>query len=121
MVCPFPNPINREVVMFSKKGDSRFRSVLQGVRFRTVATGRKMHLTEFRLAKGNVIPKHAHPHEQTGYLVSGRITFDIAGEIFEAEPGDGWNIASDVEHGVDILEDSVVIEVFTPLREDYLP
>jgi quercetin dioxygenase-like cupin family protein len=70
---------------------------------------------------GATIPKHSHPHEQTGYLVSGRMKFVIGDEVFSAESGDGWNIAGHVEHGVDVLEDSVVIEVFSPAREDYLP
>ncbi len=47
--------------------------------------------------------------------------FRIGAEVFGAEPGDGWNIAGHVEHGVDVLEDSVVVEVFSPAREDYLP
>jgi quercetin dioxygenase-like cupin family protein len=38
-----------------------------------------------------------------------------------ARPGDGWNIPGGVSHSVDVLEDCVVIEVFSPVREDYLP
>jgi len=107
--------------MFSKRGDSVCRTVKPGVDFRTLAFGERTHLTEFRLAKGSVIPQHQHPHEQTGYLVSGRMTFVIAGESFETRPGDGWNIPGGVSHSVDVLEDCVVVEVFSPVREDYLP
>jgi quercetin dioxygenase-like cupin family protein len=46
--------------------------------------------------------------------------FRIGAETFEAQPGDGWNIGGGVPHAVDVLEDSVVIEVFSPPREDYL-
>ena len=46
--------------------------------------------------------------------------FTIAGDVFMAEAGDGWNIPGDVEHGVEVLKDAVVIEVFSPVREDYL-
>ena len=106
--------------MFSAKNDSPLRALREGVRFKTVAAGDKTHLTEFHLAKGNVIPEHSHPHEQTGYLVSGRLKFRIGAETFEARSGDGWNISGGVAHAVDVLEDSVVIEVFSPPREDYL-
>jgi quercetin dioxygenase-like cupin family protein len=107
--------------MFYKKSEADYRTALPGVRYKTLAVGEKTHLTEFRLSKGSTIPRHAHPHEQTGYLVSGRMSFIIGGETLDAEPGDGWSIGGNVVHMVDILEDSVVIEVFSPAREDYLP
>jgi len=106
--------------MFYKKENSPYRQPLEGVRFKSLAHGEKTHLTEFRLDTGSIIPAHAHPHEQTGYLVSGKMKFTIAGTVFMAEAGDGWNIPGDVEHGVEVLENAVVIEVFSPAREDYL-
>jgi quercetin dioxygenase-like cupin family protein len=106
--------------VFSKKSGTGYRTARPGVNFRTLAVGERTHLTEFRLAKGSIIPTHKHPHEQTGYLVSGRMTFLIAGETFDTEPGDGWNIPGGVNHRVEVLEDSVAIEVFSPAREDYL-
>ncbi len=106
--------------MFTKNNDPALRSVREGVRFKTMALGLKTHLTEFHLAKGSVIPAHTHPHEQTGYVISGRLVFNIGGESFDALPGDAWNIAGGVEHAVEVPEDSVVIEVFSPPREDYL-
>lgn len=106
--------------MFSKKSGTGYRTARPGVNFRTLAFGERTHLTEFRLAHGTIIPGHDHPHEQTGYLVSGRMTFMIAGETFDTEPGDGWSIRGGVSHSVEVLEDCVVIEVFAPPREDYL-
>ncbi|MGB5531136.1 MAG: cupin domain-containing protein [Ignavibacteriaceae bacterium] len=70
---------------------------------------------EFRLAKGSVIPIHIHLHEQTGYMISGEMTFTINREIYNAVPGVGRCIPSKVEHGVEVLEDSIVIEVFSPV------
>ena len=106
--------------MFSKKSGTGYGTARPGVNFRTLAFGERTHLTEFRLAKGTIIPGHNHPHEQTGYLVSGRMTFMIAGETFDTEPGDGWNIPGGVSHSVEVLEESVAVEVFAPPREDYL-
>jgi quercetin dioxygenase-like cupin family protein len=106
--------------MFYKKENNPYRQPLEGVRFKSLVHGEKTHLTEFRLDKGSTIPAHAHPHEQTGYLITGKMKFKIAGEVFMAEAGDGWNILGDVEHGVEVLENAVVIEVFSPAREDYL-
>jgi len=106
--------------MFTKRSDSGYRMARPGVDFRTLASGARTHLVEFHLAKGTRIPAHEHPHEQTGYLVSGRMTFVIAGESFDTGPGDGWSIPGGVSHSVDVIEDCVVIEVFSPVREDYL-
>jgi quercetin dioxygenase-like cupin family protein len=78
-------------------------------------------MTEFKLHKGSILPVHSHPHEQTGYLVKGHIILTIGNEKYEAKPGDSWSIPGGVEHCADIMEDSLAIEVFSPVREDYLP
>jgi quercetin dioxygenase-like cupin family protein len=67
-----------------------------------------------------VIPAHTHPHEQIGYLISGHVIFHIDGEKYDTRPGDSWCIPGGVEHMVDILEDSLVIEVFSPVRDEYI-
>ena len=107
--------------MFYKSNDSGFKEMLEGVHLKTLAYGDRTLLAEFRLAKDRQLPRHSHIYEQTGYLVRGRIRLHIGAESFEAEPGDSWTIPGKVEHGADSLEDSVVIEVFSPVREDYLP
>lgn len=107
--------------MFYKSSDRDFKEMLAGIRIKTLVYGDKTLLTEFRLAGGNELPRHAHLYEQTGYLVKGRVRIHIGDESFDAEPGDGWTIPGHVEHGAESLEDSVVVEVFSPVREDYLP
>ncbi|RJP77729.1 MAG: cupin domain-containing protein [Desulfobacteraceae bacterium] len=107
--------------MFSKKSPQDYRKVLDGIELKTLVYGEKTTTTEFRLTKGCKLPDHTHPHEQTGYLVSGHMQLRIAEDTFAVTPGDSWCIPGDVSHGADILEDSVAIEVFSPVREEYLP
>jgi len=107
--------------LFYKKVKTEYRVALEGVSFKTLVHGSKTLLSEFKLKEGSIVPIHSHPNEQTGYMVSGRMKFHIEDQEFIAEPGDSWNIPLNVEHGVDVLEDSTVIEVFSPVREDYLP
>ncbi len=107
--------------MFQKQSDRGYIPSLEGIEQKTLVFGEKSLMTEFRLTKGSRLPLHSHPHEQTGYLVSGRIRLFIGTYTFDVEPGDSWNILSDVEHRAEILEDAVAIEVFSPVREDYLP
>jgi quercetin dioxygenase-like cupin family protein len=107
--------------MIYKSNTDGYRQVLEGIQLKTLVFGEKSLLAEFRLGKGSRLPLHAHSQEQTGYLIAGRIRFSIGGEAMEMEPGDSWCIAGGVEHGAEILADSIAIEVFSPVREDYLP
>ena len=107
--------------MFRKKDAGSYRQLLDGVLLKTLVHGQNTLMGEFRFDRGAKIPSHAHPHEQTGILISGRLRFQIDGEIIEAEAGDSWNIAGGIPHAAEALEGSVVVEVFTPVREDYLP
>lgn len=107
--------------MFTPTTNTGYTQVLPGIRLKTLTYGKMTLFSEFLLAKGKILPKHSHPHEQTGYLVSGNLLLSIGAETFDVKPGDCWCIEGGVEHGATILEDSVAIEVFSPIREDYLP
>lgn len=107
--------------MFATRQTEGYRELLPGVRLRTLVHGELTLMAEFHIDAGAVIPVHRHPHEQTGYLVSGRLRFEVEGVERVAGPGDSWNLAGGTAHGATALEDTVVIEVFSPLREDYLP
>lgn len=106
--------------MFEKKSDSGYLEPVKGVQLKTLVHGEKTHLCKFKLQKGSVLTAHSHPHEQTGYLVSGSLKFRIGDEAFDAAEGDSWNIPGGMEHAVEVLEDSAIVEVFSPLREEYL-
>ena len=107
--------------MFTPYDSTDYQTPLTGIRQKTLVYGDKTLMTQFVLDRGAVLPRHSHPHEQTGYLVSGRIRLFIDGTTHDCAPGDSWCIPGDVLHGADILEDAVAIEVFSPVREDYLP
>jgi quercetin dioxygenase-like cupin family protein len=107
--------------MFKKQDRSGYVQALDKITRKTLVHGAKSLMTEFRLDKGAVLPKHSHPHEQTGYLVSGRMDLTIGKDTHPVSMGDSWCIPSDVEHSAIAREDSVAIEVFCPVREDYLP
>jgi len=106
--------------MFQKSSDDGFREVAAGISLKTLVYGEKSSVTEFRLKKGAVIKLHTHPHEQNGYLVKGHMRLEIEGLSSEVFPGDSWSVPGGVIHGGDVYEDAVAIEVFTPVREDYL-
>ncbi|MRR16886.1 MAG: cupin domain-containing protein [Deltaproteobacteria bacterium] len=107
--------------MFCRKNAEGYYSRIKGIDQKTLVFGERTLLAEFRLKEGSVIPPHSHPNEQTGYLVSGHMVFTAGDEQFDARPGDSWCIAAGVEHSADVITDSVAVEAFSPVREDYLP
>jgi len=107
--------------MFRVSDDGGWSLALPGIERRTLVHGGATLLTEFRMHRGAALPRHAHPHEQTGYLVRGRLRLTVGADAFEASAGASWTIPGGVEHGAEVLEDALAIEVFSPVREDYLP
>ncbi len=107
--------------MVTRAGADGYVDALPGVRRRTLVHGPGTLQAEFTLAEGAVIPVHRHPQEQTGYLISGRVILTIAGVDHDLRPGDAWMIPGGVEHGARAIGASVIVEVFAPVREDYLP
>jgi len=93
--------------------------MLPGVVRRTLSEGERMMLVEVTLAQGVVVPLHTHPHEQIGYLASGRLLWELGDERLELSAGDSWLVPSNVPHQVTALEPSVAIDVFSPPREEY--
>lgn len=106
--------------MFCKNNSKTDKEILPGIGIKAVVYGENTLLTEVSLKGGNILPAHNHIHEQTGYLISGKVILTIGEETFEVEPGDSWNIPSNVTHSLEILENSVAVEVFSPRREEYI-
>jgi quercetin dioxygenase-like cupin family protein len=106
---------------YRKADKTGYIQAAAGIRRKTLIYGGNTLMTEFLLDKGAVLPMHSHPEEQTGYLVSGHMRLTIGGDTYDIQPGDSWLAPGNVTHGAEILEDSVAVEVFAPVREDYLP
>jgi quercetin dioxygenase-like cupin family protein len=107
--------------MFARKQDAGYIPVADGIGRKTLVYGKNTLMTEFILKKDAVLPAHRHPQEQTGYLVSGHMFLTIGNDLHEVQPGDSWVIPGNVEHRATIVTDSVAVEVFSPVRDDYLP
>ena len=77
-------------------------------------------LAEHHMKKGWVGTRHSHLHEQLVYVVSGHIRATVGTKTIEAHAGDSFVVAGGIEHDAMALADSVVLDVFTPIREEYL-
>jgi quercetin dioxygenase-like cupin family protein len=90
-----------------------------GLKRQVMSFSPAMMLVRHTMVKGWVGTKHSHPHEQLVYIIKGAIRFEYSGESFEARTGDSFLVPGGVEHQASALEDSEVLDVFTPMREDY--
>ena len=105
--------------MFRKGDQGKGTETLPGIHRKTLCHGEKTLMAGFRIEQGALLPRHSHPHEQTGYLVSGRLQLHIGNETWIAEAGDSWCIPGGTEHEARALSETIAIEVFAPSREDY--
>jgi quercetin dioxygenase-like cupin family protein len=80
------------------------------------------HLTVARLhlAAGAVVPEHSHPNEQITCLLEGKLKFVSAGREIVISAGDMLEIPPHEPHRVEALEDSVAMDLFSPVREDWI-
>jgi len=92
-----------------------------GLRRQVMSFTPGMMLVRHKMVKGWVGAKHQHPHEQMVYVVSGRIVLESPAGKVEAATGDSFIVPGNTDHQAWALEDSEVLDVFTPYREDYAP
>ncbi len=106
-------------VSFVKWADEAQVDIVPGVRRRHLS-GDNVMLVEVTLDDGAVVPEHRHPHEQLSNVIAGRIEFVVGGQKQVLGPGEAVLIPSDVLHIATALEPSVTLDIFSPIREDFL-
>jgi len=88
---------------------------------RQMIVGQNLMICRFRFKPNLETPQHRHPHEQMSIVVSGRVRFFIEGEERICTPGDVLQFPANCLHGATMMDEEVVlIDVFTPLREEFL-
>lgn len=93
--------------------------LMPGISRRVVHSGR-MTTARIYMDKGAVVPRHSHDNEQLSHILDGKLRFEFDGETIEAVAGDVVEIPSDAPHRVVAIEDSVAMDVFAPVRQDWL-
>jgi len=87
---------------------------------RIMAYDEQLMLAEVHLQKGGVGALHAHPHHQVDYVVKGSVLFELEGKRYAMEAGDSVVIPPNARHGATALEDSILLDIFSPMRGDFL-
>jgi quercetin dioxygenase-like cupin family protein len=87
---------------------------------RRIVTGEKEMIVFWRMKAGAHAAAHRHPHEQIFFMLSGKMEFRLGDEKRTCGPGEAGVIPGGVEHEAWFMEDTEVIDVFSPPREDFL-
>ena len=87
---------------------------------RKIVTGEREMIAQVYLKRGCLVPMHAHDAEQMTYILQGALRFLVGGEEITVREGEVLHIPSMVEHQAEALEDTFELDVFSPIRQDWL-
>jgi quercetin dioxygenase-like cupin family protein len=87
---------------------------------RRFITGNSVTVGRFELKQGGRVPSHSHANEQVSIVLSGALLFRIDGQGTVVRAGEVMQIPGHVAHEVDVLEDTLVVDVFSPVRQDWI-
>ena len=96
------------------------KEVMSDVISRRIITGDKAMVAQVFLAKGAVVPEHHHESEQITYIMEGALKFELEGREVVVAKGQVLRIPSNVPHRADALEDTLDLDIFSPIRVDWL-
>ena len=88
---------------------------------RKIVTGQREMLAQIYLKRGALVPMHSHESEQMTYILQGALRFLVAGEEIIVREGEVLHIPSGTPHQAEALEDTFELDVFSPVRADWLP
>ena len=87
---------------------------------RILAWNDRLMSVEVGFETGSIGVDHTHPHTQLSYVLAGRFRYTVDGKSVEMKPGDSIVVPSGAVHGTVCLEAGMLLDVFTPAREDFL-
>jgi len=102
------------------KNDNPWIEICPGIKRQTVTTGKTMYQMLATLQAGSKMPEHQHPQEQSVHVLSGRMKLIVNGTPHEMKTGDSFYLAGEVPHGVETIEETRVLDTFSPPRDEYL-
>jgi quercetin dioxygenase-like cupin family protein len=102
------------------KNENPWIEICPGIKRQTLTSGKSMYQMIAHLEAGSKMPEHRHPQEQIVHLLQGRMNLIVEGKSHEMTAGDSFYLASNVPHGVETLEETRVVDTFSPPRDEYL-
>lgn len=108
--------------VIAQASQEMFVTTPEGAERRLLSYGGNIMLVQFSFEAGVTAPLHSHPHEQIGYVVSGSLDLLMDGSApTRLVAGSSYYVAPNIRHGIVTHEPTVLLDCFTPIREDFLP
>ena len=105
---------------FTKAADAPWQRMAEGVRRQVLGHGTDLMIVRVEFEANAVGAVHHHPHRQATYVANGRFEVTVGEDRTELVAGDSFYAPGDVPHGVRAIETGTLIDVFTPIREEFL-
>ena len=102
------------------KNENPWIDICPGIKRQTVANGTTMYQMLANLNAGSKMPQHRHGQEQIVHILEGQMRLIVDGVPHDLTTGDSFYLASNVPHGVETIEDTRVLDTFSPPRDEYL-
>jgi unsaturated pyranuronate lyase len=102
------------------KNENPWIELCPGIKRRTLTSGQTMYQMIAELEGGSLMPEHRHAQEQVVHILQGRMRLIVDGTPHELAPGDSFYLASNIPHGVETIENTRVLDTFSPPRDEYL-
>ncbi len=100
--------------------DNKWTELWEGIERKIIGYDKNLMMVKVRFEKGKSAPPHNHPHSQSSFIASGKFEVQV-GDLTEVlSEGDGFFVPSEVVHSVTALEEGIIIDSFSPAREDFL-
>lgn len=112
--------MNRLNEPFARDADLAWEPAGDGVTRKVLTYGAEAMMVRVRFEAGAVGPLHHHPHIQCSLVESGTFDITISGRTERLGPGDSFLVPPDAVHGAVAIEAGVLVDVFTPMREDFV-
>src|ERR1700730_7932960 len=102
------------------KNENPWIQICPGIKRQTLTSGKTMYQMLATLEAGSKMPAHQRPQEKIVHVVSGRMKLIVDGRPHELKAGDSFYLASNIPHGVETIDETRVVDTFSPPRDEYL-
>ena len=106
--------------MFTKGNTLPYSDLGGGVSRKVLSFEKELMCVEVAFKDGAIGAIHTHPHIQVSYVLSGKFEVTVGNEKAILQKGDTFSVKKDEPHGVICLEEGVLLDYFTPMREDFI-
>jgi quercetin dioxygenase-like cupin family protein len=106
--------------VFFQEERAEWEYVSDGITRQFIGFNTQLMMVKIKFEKGAIGALHNHFHSQVSYVAGGKFRVSVKGEYKVLKTGDGFYISPNINHGVECLEPGILIDVFSPVREDFL-